>query len=437
MIEVKPFPGTTYNPAKIDDFSRVICPPYDVISESRRNELYELHPENFVRVDYSKSGSDGESGTRNPYVNAGHHLEEWVRQGILTTEATPAIYVQQQEFHNPFTGTKQKRTGFTACLKLEEFEANNVRPHEITFSGPKKDRLDLLRATGAVTGQIFVLFPDENRDVERLLMRAMDTRPFARAHMDDIVHSLWKIHDTEQITSLCRTMSPKWLVIADGHHRYETALAFRDEKRLRGTADPSGDFTHVMLTFVSMSDPGLTILPIHRLIRNIGGIPVERLNTELRNHFDLEPAPCKSGEEAKGLLAHSAKRGPSFWMKKKGEEGVMLRLKPGIDTMRQGEPSRSAKWNSLDVSIFQSLVLKKAFGFSADDIRNRNGIECPKDPHEAIHTLEQENRYDHFFLMNPMAMEDLTEIVRGGERLPQKSTNFHPKVYSGLVMQLL
>ncbi len=433
MIEIKPFKGIRYNSEKIKDASQVVCPPYDIINDTQRNRLYDLHPNNFVRIDFDRP-EPGDKGPESVYPRARGFLDQWIKEGILVQDATPSIYIYQQDFHVPVTGERKTRTGFIASLKLEDFDKGNVRPHEYTFSGPKKDRMDLMTSLEAVTGQVFMLYPDSGAEVRSLLAKITAQPPLVKAQMDDIEHRLWRAADSAWINDLCRQMQSKWLIIADGHHRYETALGYRDKRRAE-TGNPAGEqpWDHVMMSFVAMQDAGLVILPIHRLIQDRKSIGWAKIEAALKANFDLEKAADMSVQNILIELKKRGQAGTTFWMKRKGAEAYWVKSKPSANAPK--DPNRSAQWNRLDVSVLQTQILNGIFRFSETEIQKREGIECLKDPKESVDVLDNSNSYDYVFLMNPVGMEELESIVGTGERMPQKSTNFHPKIYSGFVAQ--
>ncbi len=425
MVSIKAFNGISYNKEIIGDFSKVISPPYDVISKQKQQKLYDLHENNFVRIDFGKKKTT-DNDTDNMYTRANEFFNEWLEKEILKQEKKPCIYIYKQIFKIPGTELVKSRIGFVAALKLQEFSDEGVSPHEITFSSPKEDRYKLMSTTGTVTGQIFTIFPDSDNKVGDLINSRTGDNPFIKANMDDIEHIIWKIDDEEWISKLCDNMAKKNVIIADGHHRYETGLMYANKNK-----DVS---PYIMTTFVSMDDPGLIIFPIHRLIKN--SMDVESVKEKLSNFFVIEESNNIDVDVALKDLKKMLDDGLTvFWMKSKGGKAFWLKLKPDVDIMKFGEKEHSVKWNNLDVSVFQSLILKKVFSFSDSSIESMQGIDCPKDPKEAYSTLENDDDYDYLFLLNPVDMKELKDVVNGGERMPQKSTNFHPKVYSGLTFQ--
>lgn len=433
MIEVRPFKGVRYNPNKIKDSSLVVCPPYDIINDTQRNNLYNLHPNNFVRIDFDRP-EPGDTGPESVYPRARSFLDTWIKEGILIQDETPSIYIYQQDFTVPVTGEQKTRTGFIASLKLEDFEKGNVRPHEYTFSGPKKDRMDLMTSLEAVTGQVFMLYPDAGSEVRSLLAKITTQPPLVSAQMDGIKHRLWRAAEAAWIKDLCSQMQSKWLIIADGHHRYETALGYRDKRRAEsGNPKSEQPWDRVMMSFVALQDAGLVILPIHRLIKDRKSIGWSKIKSSLMANFDLEPAADAPVQNILVELKKRGQAGTTFYLKRKGEEAYWVKAKPGAKGPQ--DPKRSEQWNRLDVSVLQTQILNGIFQFSETEIQKREGIECLKDPKESVDVLDTTDSYDYLFLMNPVGMEELESIVGTGERMPQKSTNFHPKIYSGFVAQ--
>src|SRR3972149_4062903 len=288
MAIIKPFCGLRYNKEIIADMSSVVTPPYDVISPEGQERYYQIHPNNIIRMDFGKDFS-GDTKKTNKYTRAAEFLSNWRKQGILKQEDAPAIYIYDQEF---LSGNRwQVRRGFVALVKLEPFDKGYIYPHEQTLPGPKADRLKLTQSCQANLSSIFALFPDGNSEVDRYLSAMAVTKPEIDFTDDTgVKNKLWVIKEKQTIDRLVTLMKEKPLFIADGHHRYETSLAYKEQMRKEdGTLKDDLPFDYVMMVCVSMSNPGLKILPAHRLLRNIDERCFERIIPTLKESFHVEP----------------------------------------------------------------------------------------------------------------------------------------------------
>jgi len=434
MASLLPFRGLRYNTNRPLDLAMVTAPPYDCISPEMQQDLYRLHPYNVVRLIYGQqSESDTESDNR--YTRAADCLKKWQAGGVLIREGHPALYLYEQEF--TADGHTLIRRGFMARVALEEFGSGSIHPHEQTFSGPKEDRLSLLKATHVNLSQIFALYPDETNEV----MSVFDRRPLARPDLVvtdhlGIINRMWVIPHEETAAEVSSLMHRRPLLIADGHHRYGTALNYRNYLRNRGE-DVSGhhpaNYTSIMC--VSMSNPGLTIFPTHRVLDNPPGVDAKRMKAILASHFtwqEFTGAEAVSGRMAEHINAGD---GVAFGIYIRGDQAAYVARLKDIGYMDKLAPDHSADWRRLDVAVLHRLVIERlltdALG-PLDDLQMRY-VHLAGEAFDAVH----EDGAAVAFLLKAPRIDQVETIAGSGELMPQKSTYFYPKLLSGLVMNPL
>lgn len=429
MATIKPFQGTRYNPEKIDELSSVISQPYDRVRHGLQDKYYERSPYNVVRIIKGKeTPEDGEQD--NVYTRARGYYQTWLEEGVLMREDAPALYVLRQSFTLP-DGTEKSRQGLIAALELVPFDEGTVLPHERTHSGPKVDRLNLMRATEVNFGHIFMLYPGDR--INELLNEAVEKaeRFEARELFEkDVLQQFWSVTDAEIIAAVREEMAPKRnLIIADGHHRYETALNYRDEMRkAHPDAPPDAAFNYRMVTFVSMTDPGLVILPTHRLIHSYGKMSGSEILEEAQGYFRRIPVDGREGlEEA---MDGATPDHPRFGF----YDGsyTVLELKDS-DVMDRMLPGRDPAWRTLDVTVLHELLIQRVMEISEEAVERKENIEYLRDPQMGYDAVD-EGEAEFLFILNPTRMEQVRACTAAGEKMPQKSTDFYPKVVSGLVM---
>ncbi|MSQ96182.1 MAG: DUF1015 domain-containing protein [Gemmataceae bacterium] len=433
MAEVQAFRGFRYDLARIGNLSNVVAPPYDVIDSSLQQALYDRSPYNAVRLILNKE-TPADSAHANRYTRAAQTLRDWTNDGILAHDSASSLYVYEQHFD--VEGTRYTRKGFMARVRLEKFGSGRIYPHEETMSGPKADRLKLFHATSMNLSQIFGLFPDELGEVQTLLDAAtLRALPIQATDHLGVVNKLWPITDLHVINAVSRLMSPKPVFIADGHHRYETALRYLEEQQQVGEVTGSeAPANFVLMMLVSMQDPGLIILPTHRLLSNVGPLAVEDLRSILANHFDLEivgtgPEAARTtwewieAEGSQSLLGFGTVA-DSVWMTARFRS-------PELMTQLAGE--HSADWRGLAVAVLQRVVLEK--------LLPESGRSEPKVQY--VHLLDEVNETvaakscQLAVLVPPASMQHVEEIAGNLEKMPPKSTYFYPKLLTGLVFHSL
>jgi uncharacterized protein (DUF1015 family) len=443
MAEFLPFAGLHYDPAKVN-LADVLCPPYDVIKGTMRDELIAQSPHNIVVVELPEataSGSSVQGGEAEKYEAAATILAAWRAEGILVQDA-PAFYVYEQEFAVPGSGEIKKRRGVLGALRLEEFGAT-VKPHEHTLSGPKEDRLKLLRATHTNTSPIFSLYDDSSGWVERILEPVCNAKPLLEARDEnDIVHRLWRLTDDESVNAIVAALRDEPIFIADGHHRYETALNFRNERR-KAVEEAGGNWTGeelenwVMMMCVSTSDDGLVVLPTHRIAKGLSGEAVSNAVVALEEHFDVELIATESSPEvqAQELMArvNAESDRPRLGVHIAGQS-YLLTLREGDSHLAAMNGERSQAYNELDVSILHTLIMERLLGIDAAALAAGGHVLYTIHAHEAIGKVNR-GEGQVAFLLRPTLVSQVQNVAAAGDKMPQKSTYFYPKLITGLVLR--
>jgi len=412
VVEVRPFRGLRYNLKKVGDIRKVLTLPYDIITEKRRGEYQRLSEYNFVRLilGEEKQGDNGD----NKYVRAKRLLGEWIRDGILVEDKEPGLYVYEEEYTG--NGGGRRQAGIVGLVRLEPFEKGVILPHERIYERPLEDRYRLLKETGTCLEMIIGLAPDERKTTLGVVGRCRRRKPeLDFIHDDDVRHRLWKVTDRGDIEAVTEALKGEKVIIADGHHRYTTALRYSGESSRPGAA-------YIMMLLLSMEDD-LRVLPIHRLLRNIAGDIKGRLTG-----FEVEEV--KSGLD--GLLRRmdSLRGGHAFGM----YDGKYYLLKLEDKKLIKGaaDGSMSREWNTLDVNLLQNLVIKRALGVDVEGAIEAGDMAFIKDASKAVGKVDS-GEYEVAFLLNPVRMEQIRAVAEAGERMPQKSTYFYPKPLSGLL----
>ncbi len=435
MAEIRPFRGTHYNQALIDDLTSVICPPYDIISPQRQQELYLRSEYNFVRVEFGRElPQDGI--TDNKYARAAATLEQWLKRNILMTDEVPAIYLHDQFFTHD--GKEYQRRGITVRVRLEEWDKMVVRPHEGTFASPRNDRLSLLWTLEANTSPILAMFEDRGQQVSSLLASQKRGQPLLSLRdVDGEGHTLWAITDPAVIQQMGSRLNGQPLYIADGHHRYESALAYRRE-RLTSDSSVAGNepFNFVMMTLVDFADPGLVILPPHRLVRGIAKSVLNGLMAKLNVFFDIVELPVSMPDlwtRFDDLLAEANEvRLGIFGLT--AEHLLVLTLRDPAAVGQMMPYFHSELYKRLDVSIVDHVLLEKLLMLGDD--KDNSLVDYSYDRVDAIkRVIAQE--YQLAFLLKPVKTEVIKAIADAGDKLPKKSTYFYPKLPAGLVVNRL
>jgi uncharacterized protein (DUF1015 family) len=416
VAEVSPIQALRYDLDKVA-LADVVAPPYDVIDDAQRAELTGRSPYNVVELDLPRDPGGGD-----PYEHAAELLTEWTGEGILTQDSEPAIWALEQDYTAP-DGSRLTRRGFLARVKLAPY-GEGIRPHERTQPGPKEDRLRLTRATHHNLSPIFALHPG---DAWRHLEPAVAGDPWGEVtDGDGTTHRVWRIEDPGVHEAIAAELSPGELLIADGHHRYETSLAYQREVGEGGPSD------YVLMALVSLEDPGLTVFPTHRLISGLADDPErqEALGTGLKELFDVEEVPTDridpGGADGVGVFGY---------VDSHFKRAYRLRLasNPALDETLAG---RSDAYRTLDAAILEELVLKGILGMSTEDIAAKRGIGYTPSIDVALTKLDA-GEYQAAFVLRPTPVDQVRAVAAAGETMPPKSTYFFPKLLTGLVFNPL
>ena len=431
MARIFPFKGTHFDGAKVGDFTSVTTLPYDRVTRELQDKYYGASDYNIVRIIKGREcPDDGERS--NVYTRAGDMLRQWLESGILVEDARPAIYVYHQEFKAP-DGQTFVRKGMTVLVELEDYSSGKVKPHERTLSAPKEDRFKLLTHTDTHFGQIFQLYPDDENKVMGLLDPHTERAPdmLARNEEEDVVHKMWAVTDPETIVAVQREMEDRPLFIADGHHRYETAINYRNHRLLEYTGGESTQNPrNAMVTMVGMSDPGLVVLPTHRVVHSLDDFNVQDFLQRLDGFFIVEKRTDRSAVLASLTELADDPTTHVFGLYHTGEFWF-LRLKDA-KIMNKLAPDRSDAWRSLDVAILHEVILEHILGITKEAQAAKTNLNYERYPDIAIERVDK-GTHQLVLFMNPTKLAQIRDVAGKGEVMPQKSTDFYPKLITGLV----
>ncbi|MGA9527947.1 MAG: DUF1015 domain-containing protein [Terriglobales bacterium] len=432
MASISPFRAWRYASGKVS-IGQVVTQPYDKITPAMQEGYYQASPYNLVRIILGKRQLASDSPSDNVYTRAAASFQSWRQTGILEQDTTPSLYRYSQTFKIPGAQTSAERCGFIALGRLEDYSAGVVFRHEQTLSKPKADRLDLLRATRAHFGQVFMLYSAAGK-VDDLLSAYSSTPDIEVIDEYDVIHRVWKISDPSVISATQEQMRDQKLIIADGHHRYETALAYRKERREASPTAAVAPHDFVMMTFVDMDRPGLVILPTHRAVSGLSTSSIESFPNEVRRFFKVEDVdPAIDAARATAILQQAGIVGPALLAVAR-DRALLLHTPQAIGMPLFGNLSLRQQW--LDVVQLHKCVLDNCLGISEEAIRNQQHVSYFRDAFEALAQVG-DGRVQLAFLMNPVRMKQVRDIAFAGEVLPQKSTDFYPKLLSGLTVYAL
>jgi uncharacterized protein (DUF1015 family) len=441
MAEIFQFRAYRYSAARVDP-AKVLTQPYDKITSAMADKYAAASPYNLISVEKGKACPD-DTPADNVYTRAAKALQEWIGQGIIAPDRAPSIYAYFQEYTVPGASERRTRKGFIAVGRIEDYSAGVVFRHEQTLSGPKADRLELLRQTETHTGQLFMLYSDPAKRIDALLDEATKSTAEVEVRDEyDVTHRLWPITDAQTLEMIRRDMADKKLVIADGHHRYETALAYRDERRARaGRVDLNAPYEKVMMTLFNTAGTGLTILPTHRVVANLQNFPVAALRAALADAFDVRSLPFggdverpKAYDEFRRALASGqAKRAVGAYAGDGAFHVFTLKQNANLEALLPGVSPAQRK---LDVVLLHRLILERGLSITQDAVKTEKNITYEREMETAIAAVDSGRAQISFFL-NPVSVETVAEMAMGGEVLPQKSTDFFPKLMSGITMYRL
>ncbi len=423
MAEIRPFGGLRFT-EKAGEAAELCCPPYDIISEEQRLSYLRRNPYNIIRLELPKDGED-------PYRAAGETLNEWLRAEILQADPRPTYYVYREEFDA--LGKRMAIEGLICLVKIEEFDKGVVLPHEETLSKAKTDRFNLMKATGCNFSQIYSLYMDENRETPSLLGKATGGSPVSEyTDPDGIHHSLWAVTDSAILEEVTRQFKDRKLYIADGHHRYETALNYRNHLRESGMAQPGDGADYVMMFLCDLQNPGLVVYPTHRIVHSLAEFDAAALLERCEAVFDVRrDIPLN---ELQSVMSENYEQGNTvFGFYDGGDRFTLLTLRDTAALERR-MPDAGKALRELDVSVLHTLILEDLLGIDKQNMALGKNLRYTRELEEATAMREGVNCA---FLLNPTRVDEICAVAADGGKMPQKSTYFYPKLTTGLVMNRL
>jgi len=439
MAEIRPFQMVRYNEALGQDLPRLITPPYDVISPEEQQFFYQEHPLNIIRLVLGKQ-HPGDTPEDNRYTRAGATLKAWIKDGTLVRADRPSFTVYNMAFERP-GGGRQRIDGIVARVKVDDYGPGKVLPHEKTYKGPKEDQLNLMRACKGNLTPIHSLFDDENNEVMSLCRSLMQQAPEQEVcDANGTIHRTWSLSDPEIVAKIAGMFADKSLIIADGHHRYETAIAYRNEMRASGHTVPEAPHEYVMMYLTSMSHPGLTILPAHRMVKGLKEVDVPLILKVLDPFFEVEDLCYSPGDRSKVAetlverIRSYSNVGGKFGMVVQGDNCFrLIRLKDfqAIDAVMDADIPSTLR--GLDVTILREIILGRGLGLDREDAEGQ--IEYTPLVSEALNRVLKGD-IQVSFILNPTRVDQMRVAAELGHKLPHKSTYFYPKLSSGLVLNI-
>lgn len=444
MAEIQPFRAFHYDASRVA-LPDVLTQPYDKITAAMQDRYYALSPYNLVAVEKGRVTPD-DTPENNVYTRAARKMNEWIAARILVQDAAPGVYIYSEEFVVPGAHTRRVRTGFIALLRIEGYDRRVVFRHESTLSGPKADRIELLRHTGVQTGQLFLLYDDPAHQIDAWLGEAAAGNPQLELHDEfGVTHRLWPVTDSHFIKRIQKAMAKQRMVIADGHHRYETALAYRNECRARASkSDPLAASEFAMATFINAQSQGLTILATHRLVSRLTEFSFDGFRQKLAPFFDWYSYPFTNPEERAAAYDEFRRDFEKLNGNRRTIGAYPGAAAPGADAfylfvLKTGIalpdllPDLSEMQRGLDVVLLHRLILEKGLGITAEAVAAEKNVSYEREMGAAIAAVDRGDA-QIAFLLNPVRVEQVVDIALGGEVLPQKSTDFYPKLLSGLAI---
>lgn len=423
MAEIKPFKGMRYNTFLAGKIGELCCPPYDIISEEERLGYIAENEYNVIRLELPKEGED-------VYKTAGEVLDMWRNTGVLVHEIKPAVYIYEEEFnaYNKRSSVK----GIIVRVKVEEFSKGVILPHEFTLSKAKADRFNLMKATNCNFSQIYALYMDEEHTTLKTIDRLSDRKPDQKfTDSDHVTHKLWIITDEKVIEKLVNDFADRKLYIADGHHRYETALNYRNYCRENGISKEGDPQDYQMMYLVDMQHPGLVVFPTHRMVRDLESFDKDEVLKGCEEYFDIKKFTSVGNINSE--LAKQYKQGKKAFGFYCGKGEWYLLVLKDIEVMAKVLPDLSEASQQLDVSVLHSLILEKTMGIDKENMANQINLTYTKFFEEAIMKVDK-GEFQCSFILNPTRVTEIRDVAAAGEKMPQKSTYFYPKMITGMVM---
>ena len=442
MVSFIPFRGIHYNGDKIQDLSSVVCPPYDVISPEEQNFYYDLHPCNAIRLDLTK-GLPGDNETENRYTRSAANFQQWLEEGILVQDQQPAYYLLEERFEDT-RGNPLVRYGLIGLARLEENHAGaSIRPHETTHAGPKKDRFELMKSTEANFSPIFSLYQDDTFMIQKLFEKGPADGHYLKAEgqkgQNKVCCRMFPVYDPQEQQKIEAFLKDKLLLIADGHHRYETALKFRDWKRSQGAGrqDALSSYDYTMMYVTNIESPGLCLYPTHRILKQPPVLDFDHFVQSVQEHFEVQKIGPYQEADAQKRFLRRLKEGTENTITigccfKKPEICCLLIAKSPEKVMSLFPEFYPELVRSLDVSILHEIILNQCLGISKDIQDQGEILIYVKGEEATLSMLEQTPSLQAAFLLNPSSIQKIMQIAFSGIRLPQKTTYFFPKLLTGL-----
>lgn len=428
MVDIVPFTGYLYNQEKTGPIEKVIAPPYDVISPDGQEKLYANSPYNVVRLILGKQSPD-DTDQDNRYTRAAAVFGDWIASGVLKQDKTPAFYVYSQDYE--FQGKRLSRMGFFARVKVEDFSTGNICPHEFTLAKAKKDRTQLLETCRANFSPIFGLFSDPEGDIDKKLETVKQEDPLAVVDDGKVTHRFWRLQDSQVIAAITNIFQDKKITIADGHHRYETALGYH-----KAHAGDVPDSAHVMMFLTNLNSENMSIFPIHRVIRCPEAFDGQEFLSRVSEFFDATPIATEAtAEDISSLLKNSGAgdKEISFVVYLGKNNAHLLKLKDKKNVLPFLQPDEPEELQVLDVIQLHALVLRQLLRIDTKLTEHQQYMAYKVDMNVAMGMVDS-GEYNLAFFMNATKMDQVRKLAEKGIRLPQKATFFYPKLLSGLVI---
>lgn len=434
MAKIIPFKGLRYDEKKVGALENVVTPPYDIISSEQQKMYYEKHPNSVIRLEYGFQ-NETDTDTDNRYTRAAEFMNSWLDEGVLKHEDKDCIYLYEQKFS--YLGTELTYRGFLTLTQIEEFSKGIVLPHEETLSKAKTDRFNLMSTTHANFSPIYCLYMDEKQEIRNIMEKITKTdADISFVAEDNIKQNVWIVRDDEIIKKIQDCFAQKQLFIADGHHRYETALNFRNKLREENPSWNENDlFNYVMMMLVDIDDPGLVVFPTHRLVNNVK-IDEAMVVSLLKDDFDIDKIiVSKDAESLREVICNdleSFQENKGFGLYFGGDYYYRLRLR-NASAVSEYLPDKSSAYQNLDVTILHTLILDKIYGIDTENLANQSNLTYTRDELEAIEDV-QKGLQQCAFILNATKVHEIKDVSLAGEKMPQKSTYFYPKLVTGIVM---
>lgn len=424
MAVIKAFKGLRYT-EKAGDIGQLCCPPYDIIDEKKRQELLDKNPCNLIRLELPVVGGSEDAEA---YRSAGDTLRSWLKDGILKRDDKECLYVYEMEFSA--LGKNHSVKGFVSQVRLEPFSNGVILPHEETLSKAKTDRFNLMKITGCNFSQIYSLYTDSDGSVSPLIEKASSSAPDSEfTDSDGVTHRMWCVSDETVIKAVCEKMADKKLYIADGHHRYETALNY--QQYVRDSLDEIGSSDYVPMMLVNMENSGLVVFPTHRIVRDLPEYDFKSVCERCEEYFEI--TPYLNREKGERGLEEAYSKGEKAFVLFSGDNNYTLLKLRDLSVMDSLLPDGCKALRQLDVSVLHTLVLERIFGIDKENMAKQINLTYTRSADEAISTVDGK-RANCCFLLNPTRVEEIREVAAAGGKMPQKSTYFYPKLTTGLVM---